>query len=135
MNLNAYDFIALDSKGKRQKGTIMSSSPRDARNILRSRELVTVKITNSKPKDQSVSNFLKPRIKHKNLTQATRQLSILIDAATPVEEALKITADAEAYAVKVKAQADADQTKLLADAIAKNGQPAINFEIMKRTDK
>jgi general secretion pathway protein F len=31
-------------------------------------------------------------IKHKNLTQATRQLSILIDAATPVEEALKITA-------------------------------------------
>tara|TARA_B110000305_G_C19347748_1_gene592599 strand:- start:316 stop:1233 length:918 start_codon:yes stop_codon:yes gene_type:complete len=47
-------------------------------------------------------------------------------------EALKITADAEAYAVKAKAQADADQTKLLADAIAKNGQPAINFEIMKR---
>ena len=45
---------------------------------------------------------------------------------------MKITADAEAYAVKVKAQADADQTKLLADAIAKNGQPAINFEIMKR---
>ena len=70
----------------------MSSSPRDARNILRSRELVTVKITNSKSKDQSVSNFLRPRIKHKNLTQATRQLSILIDAATPVEEALKITA-------------------------------------------
>jgi general secretion pathway protein F len=90
--LNAYDFIALDSKGKRQKGTSMSSSPRDARNILRSRELVTVKITNSKPKDQSISNFLRPRIKHKNLTQATRQLSILIDAATPVEEALKITA-------------------------------------------
>ena len=68
------------------------SSPRDARNILRSRELVTVKIMNSKPKDQSISNFLRPRIKHKNLTQATRQLSILIDAATPVEEALKITA-------------------------------------------
>lgn len=91
-NLNAYDFIALDSRGKRQKGTIMSPSPRDARDILRSRQLVTIKITHSKPKDQSVSNFIRPRIKHKNLTQATRQLSILIDAATPVEEALKITA-------------------------------------------
>lgn len=90
--LNAYDFIALDSRGKRHKGTIMSSSPRDARDILRSRQLVTIKITHSKPKDQSVSNFIRPRIKHKNLTQATRQLSILIDAATPVEEALKITA-------------------------------------------
>ena len=92
MNLNAYDFIALDSRGKRQKGTIMSPSPRDARDLLRSRQLVTIKITHSKPKDQSVSNFIRPRIKHKNLTQATRQLSILIDAATPVEEALKITA-------------------------------------------
>ena len=92
MNLNAYDFIALDSRGKRQKGTIMSPSPRDARDILRSRQLVTIKITHSKHKDQSVSNFIRPRIKHKNLTQATRQLSILIDAATPVEEALKITA-------------------------------------------
>ena len=91
-NLNAYDFIALDSRGKRQKGTIMSPSPRDARDLLRSRQLVTIKITHSKPKDQSVSNFIRPRIKHKNLTQATRQLSILIDAATPVEEALKITA-------------------------------------------
>lgn len=90
--MNAYDFIALDSRGKRQKGTIMSPSPRDARDILRSRQLVTIKITHSKPKDQSVSNFIRPRIKHKNLTQATRQLSILIDAATPVEEALKITA-------------------------------------------
>ena len=90
--MNAYDFIALDSRGKRQKGTIMSPSPRDARDLLRSRQLVTIKITHSKPKDQSVSNFIRPRIKHKNLTQATRQLSILIDAATPVEEALKITA-------------------------------------------
>ncbi|MDG2360808.1 MAG: type II secretion system inner membrane protein GspF [Hellea sp.] len=90
--MNAYDFIALDSRGKRHKGTIMSSSPRDARDILRSRQLVTIKIKHSKPKDQSVLNFIRPRIKHKNLTQATRQLSILIDAATPVEEALKITA-------------------------------------------
>ena len=47
-------------------------------------------------------------------------------------EAIKITADADAYSIKVKAKADAEQTHLLADAIAKNGKPAINFEIMKR---
>ena len=47
-------------------------------------------------------------------------------------EAIKITADADAYSIKVKAKADAEQTHLLAEAIAKNGQPAINFEIMKR---
>ncbi len=90
--MNAFDYIALDLKGKRQKGTIMSSSPRDARDVLRSRQLVILKIVQAKSKDQSISNFIKLRVKHKNLTQITRQLSILIDASTPVEEALKITA-------------------------------------------
>lgn len=47
-------------------------------------------------------------------------------------EGIKVTADAEAYSVKVKAAADAEQTNLLAEAISKNGQPAIDFEIMKR---
>jgi len=47
-------------------------------------------------------------------------------------EALRITADASAYAVEVKAKADAEQTRLVAAAIADNGQPAVNFEIMKR---
>lgn len=47
-------------------------------------------------------------------------------------EAIKVTADAEAYGVKVKAEADAEQTKLLAAAIAKNGIPAVEFEIAKR---
>ena len=47
-------------------------------------------------------------------------------------EALRVTADASAYAVEVKAKADAEQTRLVAAAIANNGQPAVNFEIMKR---
>ncbi len=47
-------------------------------------------------------------------------------------EAIKIKADAEAYSIRAKAKADAEQTKLLADAISKNGKPAIDFEVMKR---
>ena len=47
-------------------------------------------------------------------------------------EALRITADASAYAVEVKAKADAEQTRVVGAAIADNGQPAVNFEIMKR---
>ena len=47
-------------------------------------------------------------------------------------EAIKITADADAYAIRTKAKSDAEQTKLLADAISKNGKPAIDFEVMKR---
>ena len=47
-------------------------------------------------------------------------------------EAVKVQADADAYAVKIKAEADAEQTRLIADAIKNDGQPAINYEIMKR---
>ena len=47
-------------------------------------------------------------------------------------EAIKLTADAEAYAVVKKAEADAEQTKVIAEAIANNGQPAVDFEILKR---
>jgi len=47
-------------------------------------------------------------------------------------EGVKVAADAEAYAIKIKAEADAKQTRLIAEAIKNDGQPAINFEIMKR---
>ena len=47
-------------------------------------------------------------------------------------EAIKLTADAEAYAVIKKAEADAEQTRVIAEAISKDGQPAIDFEVLKR---
>ena len=47
-------------------------------------------------------------------------------------EAIKLTADAEAYAVIKKAEADAEQTRVIAEAISQDGQPAIDFEILKR---
>ena len=52
--------------------------------------------------------------------------------ATKKAEAIKLTADAEAYAIVKKAEADAEQTKVIAEAISNNGQPAIDFEILKR---
>lgn len=47
-------------------------------------------------------------------------------------EAVKLAADAEAYSVIKKAEADAEQTRMVAEAIAQNGQPAVDFEILKR---
>jgi len=91
--MEAYDYAALDVAGKRKKGTVMASSARDARDILRARALMPVNLTASKAKkDKGTSAGNGGRVKHKHLTQATRQLAILIDAATPIEESLKITA-------------------------------------------
>lgn len=47
-------------------------------------------------------------------------------------EAIRITAAAEAYAIEIEAKANAEQTRLIAAAILDNGQPAVNFEILKR---
>jgi len=91
--MEAYDYAALDAAGKRKKGTVMAGSARDARDILRARALMPVDLWPSKAKkDQGAGVGGVGKVKHKDLTLATRQLAILIDAATPVEEALKITA-------------------------------------------
>lgn len=47
-------------------------------------------------------------------------------------QAIKVTADAKAYMIKVEAEAEAKQTELLGKAIANKGQPAVNYDIMKR---
>lgn len=47
-------------------------------------------------------------------------------------EAIRVQADARAYAIKIEAEAEAEQTRTVAAAIAADGQPAIDFEIMKR---
>jgi general secretion pathway protein F len=90
--LEAFDYAALDAAGKRKKGTVMASSARDARDILRARALMPVDLAPSKTKAKPGKVSPASKVKHKHLTQASRQLAILIDAATPIEEALKITA-------------------------------------------
>jgi regulator of protease activity HflC (stomatin/prohibitin superfamily) len=47
-------------------------------------------------------------------------------------DAVRVRADALAYATEVEAKANATQIRLIAESIAANGQPAIDFEIMKR---
>ncbi len=47
-------------------------------------------------------------------------------------DGVRVTAEAQAYAIEVEAKANTEQTRVIAAAIADNGQPAINFEIVKR---
>ena len=58
---------------------------------MRAQRLSPVAIKQAKTKTQT-SLTIERKVSHKDKTQATRQLAILIDASTPVEEALKITA-------------------------------------------
>ena len=70
-----------------------------------------------------------------------RKRSVELDAdaqlyqAKKEAEAVKVQADADAYSIRIKAEANAEQTRLIAAAIAENGQPAIDFEILKQQVK
>ena len=66
--------------------------------------------------------------------KTTKELSADAELYTAQREAeaIRVKADAQAYSIEVEAKANAEQTRLLAEAISNNGQPAIDFEIMKR---
>lgn len=96
--MDAFDYSALDSGGVKRSGTLMAGSAREARDLLRARSLTPLDLSQSRKKGvksgeiASSNSFGSGKIKHAELTRATRQLAILIDAATPVEDALRVTA-------------------------------------------
>lgn len=89
--METFDYAALDATGKRLTGSVSAVNAREARDILRAQTLTPIDLKAAKSKAVDRLSFER-KIGHKDLTQATRQLAILIDAATPVEEALKVTA-------------------------------------------
>lgn len=89
--METFDYAAIDGSGKRLTGSVTAATAREARDILRAQTLTPIDLRAAKAESTSRFSYeRKPR--HKDITQATRQLAILIDAATPVEEALKVTA-------------------------------------------
>lgn len=96
--MDAFDYSAMDAGGVKRTGTLMASSAREARDVLRARSLTPLDLNRSRKKGsksgtiEGRAGFRSGKIKHKDLTRATRQLAILIDAATPVEDALRVTA-------------------------------------------
>jgi general secretion pathway protein F len=96
--MDAFDYSAIDAGGVKRSGTLMAGSSREARDLLRARSLTPLDLNRSRKKAikageiSNAGNFGSGKIKHGELTRATRQLAILIDVATPVEDALRVTA-------------------------------------------
>ncbi len=96
--MDAFEYSAIDAGGAKRSGTLMAGSAREARDLLRARALTPLDLNPSRKKKatsgavEAAGKFGSGKIKHKDLTRATRQLAILIDASTPVEDALRVTA-------------------------------------------
>ncbi len=89
----AYQFTALDASGKQHKGVLEGDSARQVRQQLRDKDWIPVSVdaVESKDKNQS-SGWFQKKFSAYDLALMTRQLSVLVAAAIPLEEALRAVA-------------------------------------------
>ena len=88
----AFDYQAVDNRGKIKKGVIEGDTPRHVRALLRDQGLmpteVTASLVKSKQKSQSSGFGHRQKISATELALFTRQLATLVESGLPLEEAL-----------------------------------------------
>ena len=91
----AYEFVALDARGRQQKGLIEGDSPRQARSILRDRGLTPLEVEQVAERRTATSGVLRRGggISATELALFTRQLATLTRSGLPLDEALAAVAE------------------------------------------
>ena len=88
----AFDYQAVDSRGKNKKGVIEGDTPRHVRSLLREQGLMPTEVAPSLQKSkqaQKKSLFSGgTKISAAELALITRQLSTLVESGLPIEESL-----------------------------------------------
>ena len=87
----AFEYAALNARGKEEKGVLEADSVRQVRQMLRDRGFVPLSVAPSSSLSEGesiVGRFFSPSMGVKDLALITRQLATLIAAAIPIEEAL-----------------------------------------------
>lgn len=88
--MGAYEFVAVDKRGKESKGLMEGDTPKHVRQLLRERHLLPVKVTEVAQKEsrRQASFSLRRGLSASELALLTRQLATLSEAGLPLEEAL-----------------------------------------------
>lgn len=92
----AFEYIALDARGRQQKGVLEADSARQVRQLLREKQLSPLQVEPAHRREQAVGGSggfsLRRGLSARDLALVTRQLATLIGAALPIEEALRAAA-------------------------------------------
>ena len=94
----AYEYIALDSGGKQKKGILEADSVRQIRQLLRDQGLTPLNVDTAaegktrKESSRAGTSFGNRKLSGLDLAMFTRQLSTLLTASLPLEEALAAAA-------------------------------------------
>lgn len=91
----AFEYKALDSKGKHKKGTLEGDNARQVRQRLKEQGLIPVEVVETKAKaaKRQAQGGLQRGISTAELALITRQISTLVQSGMPLEECLKAVAD------------------------------------------
>lgn len=92
----AFEFQALDARGKTAKGVLEADNARHARSLLRERKLAPVSVTLASQQEKLLASgkqWFKRNITAAELALLTRQLATLVEAALPIEGALLAVAE------------------------------------------
>ena len=92
----AFEYKALDAKGKSKKGSIEADNARQARQRIKEQGLMPVEMTEAKAKTakgSTPSTSFKRGISTPDLALITRQISTLVQSGMPLEECLKAVAE------------------------------------------
>ena len=90
----AYEFTALDARGKQQKGLLEGDTPRQVRGMLRDRGLSPLTVQEVAETHTATRGALFQRggWSHTDLSLFTRQLATLARSGLPLDEALAAVA-------------------------------------------
>ena len=91
----AFEYVALDARGRQQKGVLEADSARQVRQLLRDRQLAPLEVKATRTRDNTGGGTgfgFGKGLSARDLALVTRQLSTLVQAALPIEEALSAAA-------------------------------------------
>jgi len=88
----AFDYKALDSRGKQKKGVMEADAPRAVRQMLRERGMTPLEVQHATERQKQGSSLAgRGAISVADLALITRQLATLIQSGIPIEQALSAT--------------------------------------------
>ncbi|MEM7611363.1 MAG: type II secretion system inner membrane protein GspF [Pseudomonadota bacterium] len=91
--MGAFEYTALDARGKQKKGVIEGDTPRHVRQSLREQALTPLSVEQVASKQRSAGKSpglsLRRSLSPAELSLVTRQLATLVQAGLPLEEALQ----------------------------------------------
>ncbi|MFC4653608.1 MULTISPECIES: type II secretion system inner membrane protein GspF [Rheinheimera] len=92
----AFDYQALDARGRKTKGVMEADNARHARQLLREQKLTPLSLELVAKQEKLLSagsGWFKPRVTASELALITRQLATLVEAGLPIENALFAVAE------------------------------------------